>query len=137
MLTLFELVASFHYQYRLLQLNECVSQSRSWKLVSIHMKHLSWSFSPAYEDGATCQWSGVENTFFFLLSPPFFLVQVDFASTFLDTPGEFISIWSEATTLTWSEVQSAAPIFATMGGILALALLSAGFGWRFDQKVGR
>lgn len=61
--------------------------------------------------------------------------QVDFASTFLDTPGEFISIWSEVTTLTWSEVQSAAPIFFTMGGILVLAVISAGLGWRFDQKV--
>ncbi|CAB1097917.1 unnamed protein product [Ectocarpus sp. CCAP 1310/34] len=60
--------------------------------------------------------------------------QVDFASTFLDTAGEFISIWDEATTLTWTEVQSAAPIFATMGGILALAVISAGFGWRLDQK---
>ncbi|CAM9347803.1 unnamed protein product, partial [Scytosiphon promiscuus] len=60
--------------------------------------------------------------------------QVDFASTLLDTPGEFISIWSEVTTLTWSEVQAAAPIFITMAGILTLALLSAGFGWRFDQK---
>ncbi|CAM9463784.1 unnamed protein product, partial [Ectocarpus sp. 12 AP-2014] len=60
--------------------------------------------------------------------------KVDFASTFLDTAGEFISIWDEATTLTWTEVQSAAPIFATMGGILALAVISAGFGWRFDQK---
>ncbi|CAM9248264.1 unnamed protein product, partial [Hapterophycus canaliculatus] len=60
--------------------------------------------------------------------------RVDFASTLLDTPGEFISIWSEATTLTWSEVQSAAPVFSTMGGILALAILSAGLGWRLDQK---
>lgn len=63
------------------------------------------------------------------------MIQVDFASTFLNTPGQFISIWSEVTTLTWSEVQSAAPIFFTMGGILALAVLSAGLGWRFDQKV--
>ncbi|CAM9866972.1 unnamed protein product, partial [Ectocarpus fasciculatus] len=60
--------------------------------------------------------------------------KVDFASTFLDTAGEFISIWDEATTLTWTEVQSATPIFATMGGILALAVISAGFGWRLDQK---
>lgn len=61
--------------------------------------------------------------------------QVDFASTFLDTPGEFISIWSEVETLTWSEVQSATPVFATMGSILALAIICAGLGWRFDQKV--
>lgn len=61
--------------------------------------------------------------------------QVDFASTLLDTPGEFISIWSEVTTLTWSEVQSATPVFATMGSILALAIVCAGLGWRFDQKV--
>ncbi len=61
--------------------------------------------------------------------------QVDFASTFLDTPGEFISIWSEVTTLTWTEVQSAAPIFFTMGGILGLAMLFSGLGWRLDQKV--
>ncbi|CAM9106632.1 unnamed protein product, partial [Laminaria digitata] len=59
---------------------------------------------------------------------------VDFASTFLDTPGEFISIWSEVETLTWSEVQSATPVFATMGSILALAIICAGLGWRFDQK---
>lgn len=64
-------------------------------------------------------------------------VQVDFGSTLLDTPEEFIEIWSEVTTLTWSEVQSAAPIFFTMGGILALAVLSAGLGWRLDQKVTR
>lgn len=65
----------------------------------------------------------------------FLLLQVDFASTFLDTPGEFISIWSEVETLTWSEVQSATPVFATMGSILGLAIIFAGLGWRFDQKV--
>lgn len=61
--------------------------------------------------------------------------QVDFASTFKDTPGEFISIWSEVVTLTWSEVQSATPVFATMGSIIGLAIICAGLGWRFDQKV--
>lgn len=63
------------------------------------------------------------------------VVQVDFGSTLLETAGEFISIWSEVTTLTWSEVQSATPIFLTMGGILGLAILCAGLGWRWDQKV--
>ncbi|CAM9866176.1 unnamed protein product, partial [Pylaiella littoralis] len=60
--------------------------------------------------------------------------QVDFASTLLDTPGEFISIWAGVTTLTLADVQSAAPVFSTMGGIIALAIIGAGLGWRFDQK---
>lgn len=62
---------------------------------------------------------------------------MDFASTFLGTGGEFISIWSEVETLTWEEVQSAAPVFFTMGGILALAMFCAGLGWRFDRKVSK
>lgn len=60
---------------------------------------------------------------------------MDFASTLLDTPAEIVSIWSEVESLTLSKVKDSAPVFSTMGAILALAIVCAGLGWRMDHKV--
>lgn len=63
------------------------------------------------------------------------MFQVDFASTLLSTPAEFVSIWSEVETLNSGEVLEALPVFVTMGSILAAAIVCMGLGWHKDRKV--